>query len=109
MILRAEHRAGELAGQMRLAPSRFRSRNPMQRQLELLLELEVMKEPRLVIGGERDDQRPLAAQLNVDAGGLLELVRGCPPAGLAVPGARPPRPPPPPRFRPGRPHSRRPL
>ncbi len=54
MVLRAPHRAGELAGEMRLAPARLGGGNPFQRQAELLLEREVMVEPRLVVGGQRD-------------------------------------------------------
>ncbi len=84
MILRGEHRARELAGKVRLAPSRLGGGNPLQRQLEPLLEREMMKKPGLVVGGERNDQRALAAQLHVDTGGLLELLGKRRPARLAV-------------------------
>src|SRR5260370_39629451 len=85
MIFRAEHRARELAGQMRLAPSRFRSRNAMQRQLELLLELGVMKEPRLVIGRRRRGPPPPRAPAHERAG-----TRSCSSRPNRAPGPRAP-------------------
>ena len=41
-------------------------------------------EPRLVVGGERHDQRALVAQFHVDAGRLPQLRRECRPARLAL-------------------------
>src|SRR5215472_4898938 len=75
MILRSKHRARELAGKMRLALARLGRGDPLQRQIKLALELEMMKEPRLIVGSERDHQRALAPQLDVDARNLLELLR----------------------------------
>ena len=66
MVLRAPHRAGELAGEMRLAPARLGGGNPLQRQAELLLMRKMMMDARLIVGGERDDQRAFRAQFDVD-------------------------------------------
>ena len=44
---------------MRLAPPRLGGRNPFERQAELLLIGEMMVDARLIVGGERDDQRAL--------------------------------------------------
>ena len=69
---------------MRLAAAAFGGGDPGQRQIELLLEHEVMREPRLIVGRERDHQRALAAQLHIDAGGLAQLGGESRPACLAV-------------------------
>ena len=84
VVLRAPHRAGELAGEMRLASSRLRRRNPLQRQAELLLEDEMMMQPRLVVRGRGDDQRAFGAQFHIDAGGRLQFGGKGRPARLAV-------------------------
>ena len=89
---------------MRLAPPRLGGRNPLQRQAELLLEHELMVQPRLVVRGQRDDQRALRAQPDLDAGRLLAARRRRP---ATAPGfrarARPALP------RPARPRRRRPA
>ena len=56
----------------------------MQRQPELLLEHELMVQPRLVVRGQGDDQRSLRPQFHVDAGRLLQLRGESGPARLAV-------------------------
>jgi len=84
VILGAEHRARELADKVRLASSRLRRRNPSQRQSELLLEGELMEEPRLVVRGQCDDQRPLRPQSHIDAGHLLQFRGESGPAPLAL-------------------------
>ena len=83
-ILGAPHRAGELAGEVRLAPARLRRRNPGQRQAELLLERKLMVQARLIVRGQREQQRALAPQLHVDPGGLPEFGREGRPARLAL-------------------------
>ena len=84
MVLRAPHRAGELAGQMRLAAAGLGGRNPAQRQAELLLIVEMMVDARLIVGGQRHHQRALGAQLDVDAGRLQQLRGKAGPARLAL-------------------------
>src|SRR5215469_739022 len=84
MILGCKDRARELAGKVRLALARLGRGNPPQRQIKLPLELEMMEEPRLIVRGERDHQRPLAPQVDIDAGGLLEFFSKARPARLAL-------------------------
>src|SRR5829696_6918138 len=84
MIFRTPHRTCELAGEMRLAPPRLGCRNPLQWQPELLLKYQVMMNSRLVVGGQRNDQRTLGAQFDVDSGHLLQLGCKCWPARLAL-------------------------
>ena len=84
VVLRAEHRASELAGEVRLAPSRLRRRNPVQWQPELVLEHEVMIQPRLVVGRQGDDQRPLGPQFHVNAGRPLQFRGESGPTRLAL-------------------------
>jgi hypothetical protein len=67
-----------------LAPSRFRRRDPLQWQAELVLENEVMQQARLIIRREGDDKRALGAQLDVDAGRLQNFCRERRPAYLAL-------------------------
>ncbi len=67
MIFRAEYRAGDLSGQMRLLGARTGSRQPIERQAELVLKLQLMRERRLIVGGQRQNQRALAPQFDVDA------------------------------------------
>jgi hypothetical protein len=68
---------------MRLTPPRFGSRNPLNRQVQLLLEGEMMQMPRLVVGGERQHQRSFIAQFDIDPGRFRELRRERGPAQLA--------------------------
>ena len=69
---------------MRLAPARFGGGNPLQRQPELLLIVEMMVDARLVVGGERHDQRAFVAQFDVDAGRLQQFRGEGRPARLAL-------------------------
>src|SRR5207248_2131684 len=64
MVLRTEHRAGELAGEMWLAPAGLRCSDPVYGQAQLLLEHEVMLETRLIVWRQGDDERSFRAQLN---------------------------------------------
>src|SRR5262249_43934824 len=73
-----------LAGEMGLASPRLRGREPGERQPELLLEREMVVEPRLVVRGQGEDQSALWPQLDVDAGYLLQLGSECRPARLAL-------------------------
>ena len=84
MILRAPHRARELAGEMRLAPAGLRGADPIERQAKLVLEHEMMLQARLIVGGERHDDGALRAQLNVNPGRLRKLRREGRPARLAL-------------------------
>jgi hypothetical protein len=72
-VFRAEHRARELARQVRLASSCLRRRNPLQGQPELLLEYKLMAQPCLVVRRQCDDQRPFRAQSHIHAGRLLQF------------------------------------
>src|SRR5262249_19938973 len=63
--------------------SRLRRRNPLQREPECLLEYKLMAQPRLVVRGQGDDQRPLGPQVYIDARGLEQLRRESGPARLA--------------------------
>src|SRR5215470_5469487 len=82
-VFGAEHRSGELACQMRLAPPRLSRGNPLQRQPELLLEYKLMAQPCLVVRGQGDDQRAFCAQFDVDARDLQQLRSESGPARLA--------------------------
>jgi hypothetical protein len=84
MVLGRQHRTGELAGKMRLAAPRFRRRDPLQRQAELLLKGELMVEPRLVVRSQGNDQRTLAPQFHVDAGRFQQFRGKCGPTRLAL-------------------------
>src|SRR5262249_62064519 len=64
-VFGAQHGAGELAGEMRLAPPRLRCRKPLQREAEFLLEYKLMVQPRLIVRGQSDDQRALGAAFPV--------------------------------------------
>ena len=46
---------------MRFALARRGRRNPLQRQPEPLLEREIVGQPRLIVGRERDQQRAVLA------------------------------------------------
>ena len=84
MILRREQRAGDLAGKTRLARARRRGRQPFERQTELALKLQMMRNRRLIVGSERQHQRALAAQFDVDAAHALKLLGKGRPARLAL-------------------------
>ena len=84
MVFRRPHGAGELAGEVRLAPARLGGGNPLQRQAELFLMGKMMVDARLVVGGQRDDQRSFRAQFDVDAGRLQQFRREGRPARLAL-------------------------
>ncbi len=84
MVLRRPHRARELAGEMRLAPAGFGRGNPLDRQAELLLMRQVMVRARLIVGGQRHDQRALLPQLDVDAGRRQQFGGEGRPARLAL-------------------------
>src|SRR5712671_6583057 len=84
MVLRTPDRAGKLAGDMRLAAPCFGRRDPLKRQVELLLEDKVMMEPRLIIGGGSHNQRALGSQFDVDAGYGLKFGRKSGPTRLAL-------------------------
>ena len=61
MILRREQRAGDLAGKPRLARARRRRRQPFERQVEPPLELQVMRDRRLIVGSKCENKRTFAA------------------------------------------------
>jgi hypothetical protein len=82
MVFRAPHSTSELAGKVRLAPSGLRRSDPLQWQAKLVLEDEVMVQARLIIRGQRHNQRALGAQLHIDAGGLQKFRRKRRPACL---------------------------
>src|SRR5215471_20263225 len=82
-VFGAEHRSGELARQMRLAPPRLGRGNPLKRQPEFLLEHKLMAQPCLVVRGQGDDQCPLTPQVYVDARDLQQLRGESGPARLA--------------------------
>ena len=84
MILRREQRAGDLAGQMRLAGARGGGRQPFERQIEPALKLQTMADLRLIIGREREHQRALAPQFDVDAARAQKLLGKAGPARLAL-------------------------
>ena len=84
MILRAEHGAGELAGQMRLLGARRRRGEPFERQAELFLKLQMMRKRRLIVGGQRQNERAFAAQFDVHAACGQQLLGKGGPARLAV-------------------------
>src|SRR5207247_5071586 len=63
MVLRAPYRPGD-CGEVRLPSPRFLRGNPFDRQLQRLLELQVMVDAGLIVRGERDDERSLAAQID---------------------------------------------
>ena len=84
MILRRKQRAGDFSGQMRLARPRRGGRKPFERQIELFLKLQPMADLGLVVGGERENERALAAQFDVDAACPQELLGEGRPARLAV-------------------------
>ena len=69
---------------MRLALPGLGRRNPLQRQAELLLEDEMVMEPRLIVRGQRENQRAFRAQFHVDAGRRLQFGGEGRPARLAV-------------------------
>ena len=95
MIFRRKQRAGDLAGQMGLAGAGGGSRQPFERQIEPPLKLQTMADLRLVVGREREHQRALAAQFDVDPAGAQQVPRQRP---ASAPGSRgqgrpdPPRP-----------------
>src|SRR5262245_61359905 len=62
MVLWAPDCARELAGEMWLPASGFGRRDPLQWQAELLLERELMVQPRLIVGRRRHDQRAFGTQ-----------------------------------------------
>ena len=66
MVLRAPQGASKCRGQVRFAPPRFSNIDPFDRKAEPGLQRELVNEARPVVGGERNDQRPLLAQLDVD-------------------------------------------
>ena len=84
VILRAEHGAGDLAGQMRLLAARRRGRQPFQRQAELERKVEPMRDLGLIVRGQRQHQRALAPQFDIDAACAQKLLGESRPARLAV-------------------------
>src|SRR6266700_860449 len=74
MILWAKDCARELAGEMGLAPPRLGGGDPLQRQIELLLESEIVQDFGLVIALTADDQAKilhnLAFQQKLDCAGF---------------------------------------
>ncbi len=84
MVLWAEHGARELAGQMRFFRPCRRRRQPLDRQAELLLKFQMMRQRGLIVRRQRQNERAFAAQFDVDAGRLQKLLGEGRPARLAI-------------------------
>ena len=88
MIFRRKQRTGDFAGKPWLARACRRRRKPFERQSELTLEFQMMGDRRLIVGGQRDDQRAFRSQLDIDARRALEFFSEGGPAPLALPPKR---------------------
>ncbi len=86
MVLGAQHRAGQLAGEIGLALARLGGAQPFHRQAEALLEGVEVPKPRPVIGGEGDGECALGAQAHIKAGGGLKVGGEARPQRLTGPG-----------------------
>ena len=69
---------------MRLLGARLRGGKPFERQAELALKFQMMRQRRLIVRGQRQNQRALAAQFDVDAARAQKLLGKSRPARLAV-------------------------
>jgi hypothetical protein len=83
MIFRRKQRAGDFACKPWLARACRRGRKPFERQSELTLEFQMMRNRRLIVGGQRNNQRAFGSQLDIDAGRALEFFSEGWPAPLA--------------------------
>ena len=84
MVFRRKQRAGDFSGKPRLASARRRGRKPFERQAEPALKFQAVRDRRLIVGGERQHQRALAPQFNIDAADALQLIGKGRPARLAL-------------------------
>jgi hypothetical protein len=82
MVFGTEHRSGELAREMRLAPAHFRGRDPLHGQAELVLKRKVMLQARLIVGSQSNDERSLRTQLDVHSGACPQFLGKGGPARL---------------------------
>src|SRR5262249_34216312 len=83
VILGRKQRAGDFPGKPWLARPSRRRREPFERQIELPLKFQMMRDRRLIVGGQRKNDRALAAQFDIDAACALKLFRKGRPALLA--------------------------
>jgi hypothetical protein len=82
MVFRTEDRSGELARDMRLAPSHFRGRDPLQGQADLVLKRKVVLQARLIVGRQSNDECSLRTQLDVHFGACPQFLGKSGPARL---------------------------
>jgi hypothetical protein len=73
MVLRAKHRAGDFSRKMRFFGTRRGGRQPSERQIETALKLEPMGKLAMIVSGQSEDKRALAAQFDIDAGDAEKL------------------------------------
>src|SRR4029077_3500984 len=93
MILRREQGAGDFSRQMRFPFPRVCGRQPYKRQVETALKLQAMGDFSVIVRSQGEQQRALAAQLDVDAADTQKLIGEGRPARLAVAAGRPQPPP----------------
>ena len=84
VVLRAEERAGDLSGKVRLARARRRGREPFERQIKAALKLQAVGDLGLIVGSERKHQRALLPQLDIDAARARKFLGEDGPARLAL-------------------------
>ena len=84
MVLRGKQRAGDFAGKMRLARPRRGGRQPFERQIELALKLQAMRDLGLIVRGQGEMQRAFAPQFDIDAARPQKLLGKGRPARLAL-------------------------
>ena len=59
---------------MRLLGARLGAGQPVERQVEFFLKLQLMRDLGLIVGGQREDQRALVAQFHIDAARAQQLL-----------------------------------
>ena len=84
MILRRKNRAGDFAGEARLARARIRRRKPFERKRKLPLKFQPVRDLGLIVRSQGEQQRAFRPQFDIDPAGALKFLGKARPARLAV-------------------------
>ncbi len=84
VVLRGKQRAGDFAGKMRLARPGGGGRQPFERQIELTLKLQALRDLGLIVRGQGEMQDALAPQFDIDAARPQKFLGKGRPARLAL-------------------------